>query len=62
MKTVKLSNLKVDDLFIHKGTVYEIITKSKWTSQCRYLNDKYCFGGWCQYLYCDFSNYTKVEI
>lgn len=29
MKTVKLSNLKVGDLFIHKGTVYEIITKSK---------------------------------
>ena len=29
MKTVKLSNLKVGDLFIHKGTVYEIITQ-KW--------------------------------
>lgn len=62
MKTVKLSNLKAGDLFTYKGTVYEIITKSKWTSQCRYLNDKYRFGGWGQYLYCDFSNYTKVEI
>lgn len=29
---------------------------------CGYLNDKYRFGDWCQYLYCDFSNYTKVEI
>ena len=58
----EIFNLKVGDLFIHKGTVYEIITKSKWISQCRYLNDKYRFGNWRQYLYCDFSNYTKVEI
>lgn len=58
----EIFDLKVGDLFIHKGTAYEIIAKSKWTSICRYLNDKYCFGGWCQYLYCDFSNYTKVEI
>lgn len=41
MKAVKLSNLKVGDLFIHKGTVYEIVAKNKWTSCCRYLNDKY---------------------
>lgn len=58
----EIFNLKVGDLFIYKGTVYEIIAKSKWTSLCRYLNDKYRFGGWYQYLYCDFSNYTKVEI
>lgn len=62
MKTVKLSNLKVGDLFIHKGTIYEVIAKDKWSSKCRYINDKYRFGGWDQYLYCDFSNYTKVEI
>lgn len=55
-------DLKVGDLFIHKGVVYEIIAKDKWTSCCRYLNDKYRFGSWCQYLYCDFSNYIKVEI
>lgn len=28
----------------------------------RYVNDKYKLGGWCKYLYCDFSNYIKVEI
>lgn len=58
----EIFNLKVGDLFIHKGVVYEIIAKSKWTFLCGYLNDKYRFGDWCQYLYCDFSNYTKVEI
>jgi hypothetical protein len=62
MKAVKLSNLKVGDLFIHKGTVYEIIAKSKWTSCCRYLNDKYPRYSCSKYLWCDFSNYTKVEI
>lgn len=28
----EIFNLKVGDLFIHKGVVYEIIAKSKWTS------------------------------
>lgn len=37
----EIFNLKVGDLFIYKGTVYEIIAKSKWTSLCGYLNDKY---------------------
>lgn len=61
MKAVKLSNLKVGDLFIHKGTMYEVIEKSKWTSKCRYVNDKCRYGDF-NYLCCDFSNYTKVEI
>lgn len=42
----EIFNLKVGDLFIYKGTVYEIIAKSKWTSLCGYLNDKYRFGDW----------------
>lgn len=37
----EIFDLKVGDLFIHKGVVYEIIAKDKWTSCCRYLNDKY---------------------
>lgn len=61
MKTVKLSNLKVGDLFIHKGTMYEVIAKSKWTSKCRYVNANFRYD-YFKYLFCDFSNYTKVEI
>lgn len=59
---IEIFDLKVGDLFIYKGAVYEIIAKDKWTSKCKYLNDKYRFGRWCKYLYCDFSNYIKVEI
>lgn len=60
---IEIFDLKVGDLFIHKGAVYEIIVKDKWTSCCRYLNDEYHFGSWCQqYSYCNFSNYIKVEI
>lgn len=64
MKTVKLSNLNVGDIFMHKGVIYEIIRKEKWESYCRCVNDKYNTNRWIQweYLYCNFSNYTKVEV
>ncbi len=61
MKTAKISNLKVGDLFIHKGTMYEVIAKSKWTSKCRYVNANFRYD-YFKYLYCDFSNHTKVKI
>lgn len=59
---IEIFKLKEGDIFIHKNITYEIIRKDKWTSCCRYVNDKYQFGRWCKYLYCDFSNYIKVEI
>lgn len=64
MKTVKLSNLNVGDIFMFKGVMYEITNKTQWVSTCRYVNDKYDTNRWVQseYLYCDFSNYTKVEV
>jgi hypothetical protein len=61
-KTVKISNLKEGDTFIYKGVLYEVWYKQKWSTCCVYLNDKYRYGDWHKYLYCDFSNYTKVEI
>lgn len=53
MKTVKISNLQEGDLFMYK-----------WETYCKYVNDKSHLGGWfsSEYLYCKFSNYTKVEI
>jgi len=42
--------------------LYEVWQKNTWNTRCRYLNDKYRYGDWWEYLYCDFSNYTKVEI
>lgn len=64
MKTVKLSNLNVGDIFMFKGVMYEITNKTQWISTCRYVNDKYQYGGWLshKYLYCNFSNYVKVEV
>lgn len=59
---IEIFKLKEGDIFIYKNIVYEIVCKDKWTSCCRYVNDKYNLGSWCKYLYCDFSNYTKVEI
>ncbi len=61
-KTVKISTLKEGDTFIHKGVLYEVWQKNAWNTRCRYSNDKYHYGDWWKYLYCDFSNYTKVEI
>lgn len=63
MKTVKLSNLNVGDIFIYEGIMYEILNKTQWQSYCRYVNDKYNVD-WVngKYLYCHFSNYVKVEI
>lgn len=63
MKQVKLSNLEEGTLFEHRGVIYEIIRKCKWSSYCRYVNDAKC-ADWCKtkYLYCSFSNYTKVSV
>ena len=58
MSKIDVSTLKEGDTFIHKGVLYEVWQKNTW----RYLNDKYRYGDWWEYLYCDFSNYTKVEI
>lgn len=64
MKTVKLSNLNVGDIFMFKGVIYEITNKAQWISTCIYVNDKYQYGDWPshKYLYCSFSNYVKVEV
>jgi hypothetical protein len=65
-KYIKLSRLNIGDIFLHKGIVYEIVKKDKWTTECKYINDAkpawpnlYPFP---KYLYCSFSNYIKVEI
>lgn len=63
-KYIKLSNLKVGDIFAYEGTMYEIIRKDKWSCLCKCINDtknlSYVYTP--EYLYCSFSNYVKVEI
>lgn len=64
MKTIKISNLQEGDVFMYKGVMYEIVHKDKWETYCKCVNDKSHLGGWfsSEYLYCKFSNYTKVEV
>lgn len=63
METIKISNLQEGDLFMYKDVMYEIVHKDKWETYCKYVNDKSHLGGWfsSEYLYCKFSNYTKVK-
>lgn len=64
MEIIKISNLQEGDVFMYKGVMYEIVYKDKWETYCKYVNDKSHLGGWfsSEYLYCKFSNYTKVEV
>lgn len=59
---IKLSRLNVGDLFSHRGTIYEIVSKEAWTTKCKYVNESKTRWYMPKYLYCDFSNYTKVEV
>lgn len=63
MTTIKISNLQEGDVFMYKGVMYEIVHKDKWETYCKYVNDKSHIGWFSsEYLYCKFSNYTKVEV
>ena len=59
---IKLSGLNVGDLFSHRGTIYEIVSKEAWTVRCKYVNNYKTRLYTPKYLYCDFSIYTKVEV
>ena len=57
-KYIKLSRLKVGDIFCYRSVIYEVVIKNAWTTTCRYAND----AKTPKYTYYDFNNYTKVEI
>lgn len=59
---IKLSSLNVGDLFSHRGIIYEIVSKEGWTTRCKYVNGFKTKLYTPKYLYCDFSNHTKVEV
>lgn len=62
MGKIEVGKLNRDDLFEYKGVIYEVIYMAGWSVHCRYVNDKCNYGAWWDYLYCDFSIYTIVEI
>lgn len=57
---IKLSRLKVGDIFCYRNVIYGVVMKNTWSTTCKYIND--AIPPISKYLYCDFSNYTKVEI
>lgn len=57
-KYIKISRLKVGDIFCYRNVIYEVVMKNTWSTTCKYINDDTT----PKYTYCDFSNYTKVEI
>lgn len=59
-KYIKISRLKVGDIFCYRNVIYEVVMKNTWSTTCKYINDD--ITPIPKYLYCDFSNYTKVEI
>ena len=61
----KICNLKEGDLFQYKGIIYEVWIKRQLETMCRYVNEHAStgyYGGYSEYLYCSFSNYTMVAI
>ena len=59
-KYIKISRLKVGDIFCYRNVIHEVVMKNTWSTTCKYINDD--ITPIPKYLYCDFSNYTKVEI
>lgn len=58
MGKIKVGKLNPGDLFECRGVIY----MAGWSVRCRYVNDKCNYGTWWDYLYCDFSIHTIVEI
>jgi hypothetical protein len=58
MGKIKVGKLNPGDLFEYRGVIY----MTGWSVSCRYVNDKCNYGTWWDYLYCDFSIHTIVEI
>nr|DAL32152.1 MAG TPA_asm: hypothetical protein [Caudoviricetes sp.] len=62
MGKIKVGKLNPGDLFEYKGVIYEVMYIAGWSVRCKYVNDKSRYGTWWDYLYCDFSIHTIVEI
>lgn len=59
-KYIKISRLKVGGIFCYRNVIYDVVMKNTWSTICKYING--AITPIPKYLYCDFNNYTKVEI
>lgn len=51
-KYIKISRLKVGDIFCYRNVIYEVVMKNAWSTTCKYIND--AITPIPKYLYCDF--------
>lgn len=51
-KYIKISRLKVGDIFCYRNVIYEVVMKNKWSTTCKYINE--AITPIPKYLYCDF--------
>lgn len=58
---VEEGTLDRDDLFEYRGVIYEVLYKTDYCVRCQYPNDKYRYGDIWEYLYTEFSLWTKVN-
>lgn len=59
---VKLSRLKVGDIFQYGDTIYEIVEKRDWWAKCKYINETPKSEHSPKYLLIDINLYTKVKV
>lgn len=60
MNRVEVGILDKNELFEHKGVIYEVLYKTNYCVRCQYPNDKYRYGD-RKYLYTEFGLWTKVN-
>ena len=36
-KYIKISRLKVGDIFCYRNVIYEVVMKNKWSTTCKYI-------------------------
>jgi hypothetical protein len=61
MEKVEVGTLDGHELFEHRGVIYEVLYKTDYCVRCQYPNDKYCYGDKWEYLYTEFSLWTKIN-
>lgn len=61
MEKVEVGTLDRHELFEHRGVIYEVLYKTDYCVRCQYPNDKYRYRDMWEYLYTEFSLWTKVN-
>lgn len=56
MNKVEVGTLDENELFEHRGVIYEVLYKTDYCVRCQYPNDKYRYRDKWKYLYTEGIN------